>query len=260
MSPEWENTFKQAGYNSFDDWWNAEGSLVEEGNYRGSDDSVSWSRVIRVTLPGDKGVYLKRQQNHYPNNTFLKLRRKNTFEIEWRNYQRLREAEIPTLEIVYFATRKKGGHKQSIIISDELRGMVPIRTLIDYYIDHGWPPREQRLAILSAIEKVISKMHAAGIIHNALYGRHIYLNIDFVNGYPQYPESYQACLIDLERAKFPGKNSPKLIHHDLGKMYRRIPNWPPRDCLWFLKKYLGITKLTPKAKQIVRELVPTRNS
>ena len=101
-------------------------------------------------------------------------------------------------------------------------------------------------------------MHTAGMIHNALYGRHIYLNVSMDDGHPQTPDTYEACLIDLERTKFPGKNSPKLITNDLGKMYRRIPEWPARDCLWFLKKYLGIEKLTPETKRIAREFASTR--
>ena len=258
ITPKWEHTFQQAGFLSFDDWWKAEGSLVEEGNFRGADADTSWSHVTRIELPGGKIVYLKRQQNHHPNNTLLKFLQRNTFEIEWSNYQRLQAAGVPTMEIVYFATRKQQGNKQSIIVSDELKGMTPIRTLINYYIEHGWPPRSQRLAMLGAIAKVIIKMHSAGIIHNALYGRHIYLNVPMIDGRPDIPESYHACLIDLERTKFPGKNSPKLITHDLGKMYRRIPEWPARDCLWFLKQYLGIKKLTPEAKDIAREFSSTR--
>jgi len=61
-------------------------------------------------------------------------------------------------------------------------------------------------------------------------------------------KSVHACLIDLERAKFPGKDSPKFIKNDLKKMYRRIHKWPARDCLWFLKQYMGIKKLTPRSQ------------
>jgi hypothetical protein len=41
-------------------------------------------------------------------------------------------------------------------------------------------------------------------------------------------------------------------------MYRRIPEWPARDCLWFLKQYLGIDKLTPESKTIARKIAATR--
>ena len=69
--PDWSEIFARAGYHNFEDWWNAEEKLVEPGNFRGSDDSSSWSHVSRIELSDDRVVYLKRQQNHYPNNLRL---------------------------------------------------------------------------------------------------------------------------------------------------------------------------------------------
>lgn len=257
--PAWLTRFQAAGYPNFDSWWCAEGALVEEGNFRGCDDNSSWSHVSRVTLPTGETIYLKRQQNHYPNNTLLKLFRTLTFQLEWKNYQALQEARIPTLNIIHFANRKHNGNRQCIIVSEELKGMTPIGDLIDWYNKNQWPPRSQRLAMLTPIVKMIRKMHDAGIIHNSLYSRHIYLNIPIHQDSPVVPDHFQACLIDLERAKFPGANSSKLITHDLEKMFRRI-DWPAKDCLWFLKQYLGIDRLTPQAKIITRKIAATRKN
>ncbi|NWK56813.1 hypothetical protein HW115_14415 [Verrucomicrobiaceae bacterium N1E253] len=256
--PEWSAGLIDAGYASFDDWWNAEQNLVEVGNFRGPDANTSWSHVSRIELPDGRTVYLKRQQNHFPNNTLLKLRRICTFEIEYQNYLKLQEAGVPTMKIIHFATRKVNGDKQCIIVSEELKGMSPVDTLIKSFEATQWPSRKDRLAMLQAVVKVVKTMHRAGLIHNALYGRHIYLNIPIVEGRPQLPESYNACLIDLERTKSPGPKSPKLIKNDLEKMFRRIRQWPARDCLWFLKQYLGIDKLTPEAKAIARKIAATR--
>ncbi|BDS08463.1 hypothetical protein NT6N_35030 [Oceaniferula spumae] len=256
--PNWEEALTEAGYPDFDSWWKAEKNLVEEGNFRGADDNASWSHVSRIVLDDGRVIYLKRQQNHFPNNVLLKLKRIATFELEWQNYQRLQAAGVPTLKIIHFASRKHDGNRQCIVVSEELKGMTPIDELIKCFQKTEWPSRKERLAIVEAIEKVIRKMHDAGIIHNALYGRHIYLNIPIEDGSYVIPDKLHACLIDLERTKFPGANSPKLIKNDLEKMYRRIPQWPARDCLWFLKKYLGIKKLTPEAKNIARQIAPTR--
>jgi hypothetical protein len=256
--PDWKTALKDAGYTDFDSWWNAEKNLVEVGNFRGPDAHVSWSYVSKIELPNGTTVYLKRQQNHFPNNLILKHRRIATFEIEWKNYQLLRDAGVPTLQIIHFASRKIDGDRQCIIVSEELKGMSPIDELVKWFDANAWPARQQRLAILGAIVKVIKKMHSAGLMHNALYGRHIYLNIPFIDGAPVIPDQLHACLIDLERTKSPGKNSPKLITHDIEKMFRRIPQWPARDCLWFLKQYLGIDKLSPKAKKNARQIASTR--
>lgn len=259
IDPEWKERFRQSGYTTFEDWWNAEGSLVEEGNFRGADKNTSWSHVCRLSLDDGRTVYLKRQQNHFPNNLVLKLRRIPTFEIEWRNYQKLRDAGIPTLKIIYFSSRKTGDAKQCIIVSEELKDMTSAHDLIRHFQSHGWPDRQQRLAMVGAVVTVVRKMHDAGMIHNALYARHIYFNISLVDGKPQFPGNCRACLIDLERTKFPGPGSPKLITHDLEKMFRRIRLWPARDCLWFFKRYLGLTKLTPEAKAVARQIAATRS-
>ena len=258
-NPTWLTRLQEAGYPNFESWWNTEGSLVEKGNFRGSDDNSSWSHVSRISLPSGETLYLKRQQNHYPNNILLKLLRNLTFQIEWKNYQALKNAGIPTLNIIHFANRKHNGNRQCIIVSEELKGMTPIGDLIDWYNKNQWPPRSQRLAMLTPIVKMIRKMHDAGITHNALYKRHIYLNIPIHQDSPVMPDHFQTCLIDLERAKFPGANSSKLITHDLEKMFRRI-DWPAKDCLWFLKQYLGIDRLTPQAKVITRKIAATRKN
>ena len=257
--PEWQTTFEKAGYKGFDDWWNSEKNLVEDGNSRNANQD-SWSHVSKMEIDDGKYLYLKRQQNHFPNNTLLKIRRISTFEIEWENYQKLKDAGIPTLNIVHFANRKENGNRQCLIVSEDLTGMTPIRDLIDIFSQVGWPNRKQRLAILSPIVKVVRQMHDAGIIHNALYGRHIYLNIPINDGTPIIPDEIKVCLIDLERTKFPGPDSPKLITNDLEKMYRRISQWPARDCLWFLKQYLNLKRLTPEAKKIARKIAAARGS
>ncbi len=256
--PEWEKVFQEANYKSFDDWWNAAQNLVEVGNFRGSDEQTSWSHVSRIKMPDGRTVYLKRQQDHFPNNLILKARKIPTFQIEWLNYQKLKNAGVPTLNIIHFANRKIKGHTQCILISEELEGMTPIDELVKYFTKNGWPNRNQRLAILDVIVKAVKSMHHAGLIHNALYGRHIYINIPIIDGSAQFPKNYQARLIDLERTKAVGKKSSKLIRNDIEKMFRRIPKWPTRDCLWFFKQYLGIRKLTPDAKSIVRKIAITR--
>jgi len=258
--PDWADLFRQAGYLDFNSWWNAEKNLVESGNFRGSDANTSWSHVSKITLPSGQNIYLKRQQNHYPNNSLLKLRRILTFEIEWKNYLNFQKAGVPTMKIIRFAYRKQEGNRQAIIVSEELEGMSPIDKLVAYYETHGWPHKKDRYAILDALLAVIKKLHAAGIIHNALYSRHIYVNIPMIDGVPApIPPEVHVALIDLERAKYPGKNSPKLIKNDLEKMFRRIPEWPARDGLYFLKKYLGISRLTPEAKSIARKIAKSRN-
>jgi len=255
IDPAWKDALAQAGYTDFDSWWDAEGSLVEEGNFRGNDNNKYWSHVSRIDLADGRTVYLKRQQNHYPNNLILKWRRLTTFEIEWANYNKFQKAGIPTMNIVYFAHRKTNGNRQSILVSEELKGMTSLHDLIIWSENHQWPNRSDRLRMIESMALVVKKLHASGIIHNALYGRHLYINVQtHDDGTITIPETLQCCFIDLERAKYPGANSPKMISKDLQTMHNKSKTWPSRDKLLFLKKYLGINKLTPRAKAIARQL------
>ena len=153
--PAWNEAFFQSGYTDFDSWWNAEANLVEAGNFRGDDVNSSWSHVSRIKLPDGRTVYLKRQQNHFPNNTLLKLKRIMTFEVEWKNYQLLQAAGVSTLKIIHFDSRKQGKNRQCLIVSEELQGMTPIHDLVQWFEKNQWPPRPQRFAMLEAILKVI---------------------------------------------------------------------------------------------------------
>ena len=126
IDPDWHDALAQAGYTDFDSWWTAEKNLVEVGNFRGPDAHNSWSHVSRIELSDGRAVYLKRQQNHFPNNLLLKVRKIPTFEIEWENYQKLKSAGVPTLNIIYFASRKVNGDKQCIVVSEELADNIVI--------------------------------------------------------------------------------------------------------------------------------------
>jgi len=255
--PQWQAIFQSAGYTDFDSWWNAEGSLVEEGNFRGKDQNISWSHVSRIQLSDGRTVYLKRQQNHYPNNLLLKyIRRLTTFEIEWKNYQRFQKAGIPSMNIVYFGHRKHNGNRQSIIVSEELKGMTALDELIYWFEKNHWPTREQRHAIVKNVAKTIKKLHNAGIIHNALYGRHLYINlVPNDDGTITIPKSIQSCFIDLERAKYPGANSPKCVDRDLKTLHSKTKAWPAKDKFLFLKTYLGIDKPTAQDKTQIKQII-----
>jgi tRNA A-37 threonylcarbamoyl transferase component Bud32 len=252
--PNLQEALRQAGYTDFDSWWNVEGELVEEGNFWGKDNTTQWSHVSRVQLPEGKVLYLKRQQNHFPGNAVNRILGILTFELEWKNYQRLQAAGVPTMKIIRFASRKQGGNRQCILVAEELEGMIPVKDLVSHYEQNGWPPRKQRLAILAAILQTIKKMHSSGIIHNALTDKHIFINIPISGGVAIMPQEIRTNLIDFERTKYPGAQSRKLISSNLRELYKKRGQWPSRDFLWFLKKYLEIDKLTRRAKIIARQL------
>lgn len=254
-SPKWEKKFAQAGFTDFDSWWDADGHLVEEGNFSGWNKTISWSHVSRIQLPDGTTLYLKRQQNHRPGNALKRLSGYLTFELEWENFQLLQSAHVPCVQFIHFAQRSQGGKKQCILVSEELHGMISLEELIAQFNMEGWPCRRVRYAILSGILKSVRQLHDAGILHNALKTRHLFINTPIIDGVASIPDEIKTCFIDLERAKYVGPNASKLIFKDLKILGRKAKSWPHRDLLWFFKEYLNIKKLTPDAKKTVRKLL-----
>ena len=261
IAPEWKDVFIEAGYPDFDAWWRADGELVEEGNYWGRDKNTSWSHVTRVKLPDNRTVYLKRQQNHRPGNAIHWLLGRLTFDLEWRNSQTLKKLGIPCPNYIYFTNQKLGFRKnRCILISEELTGMIALEDLYNYFIKHGFPPRKVRYEILSAIAKISKQLHEAGLLHGALKPRHLFITSSFdAEGNWVQPDTFSACFIDLERMKHVGPNSPRLVSKDLRIISSKLRQWPRKDFVWFIKQYLGISKLTPQAKSIIRLLARINN-
>lgn len=252
---KWKPIFQRANFTDFESWWKAEGDLVEKGSFWGRDKSKSWSCVTRLHLDDGITLYLKRQQNQRPGNAIKKILGYLTFEVEWENYQRLKSLNIPSVRYIHFDKRTQDGNRQCLLVSEDLQGMIPLKELIKHYKSHGWPPREVRYAILLAILDPIRKLHDAGMIHNALRTKHVFINIPITEKNAEIPEKIKTCFIDLERAKHVGTKSSKLIYKDLATLAHRTKSWPRRDLLWFFKQYINATKLTNTQKVTVKRLI-----
>jgi len=247
--PEWKDRLSDAQLTDFDSWWKADADFVEIGNYWGKDKEKFWSHVTKLTLPSNDRIFLKRQQNHYPGNLLHRLRGRLTFQQEWKNYQTLQAAGIPTMKVVYFAYRKHEGDKQCIFATSELKGMISLEELIAHFQKTQHPTEEVRHQILSSILQSVKSLHKIGMVHNALKPKHMFINIPIVDGEAVIPSDIQTCFIDLERAKYVGTQSSQFINKDLKILFSRFHYWPDEDLIWFIKAYLENDQLTPVAEK-----------
>jgi len=246
---EWKNKLSAANLTDFNSWWNTDADFVEEGNFWGKDNEKYWSHVTKLKLPSGEKIYLKRQQNHYPGNLMHRLQGRLTFQQEWKNYQKLQAAGVPTMHVVHFSYRKHNGNKQCIFATAELKGMISLQQLIEHFRTSEYPPEQTRMQILSAVLKTVKSLHDIGMIHNALKTKHMFINIPIVDGEAVIPSEIKTCFIDLERAKPVGEHSDKYITKDLKILFKSWYDWPNRDFIWFIKSYLGVDQLTPAAKK-----------
>lgn len=255
VNPDWEDILVSMGIVSFDDWWNqGDGTAksVDPVN-RKSDDPSAWSKVSALKTPCGRTLFLKRQENFYPNNTIHKWRKQLTFEREYLNYQKIRKADVPTYELVAFHSRKQGGNRQAVYVCEGLEGFTSLMDLIEVWNRNGYPKTSQRKKMLDVLVDTVLHMHRNGILHNALSPRHMFFNIPNDDPYA-FPEKMEIRLIDFEGVKVLKKGSDKAIHRDLFSLNRRCTGWPVGDRIRALRQYLGVSRLDADAKKTVRTI------
>lgn len=253
LNNSWKSTLKTMGMNSFDDWWQLEAEAAEPPNKKAG-NPTAWSHVSVMAAPNGKTIFVKRQQNFYPNNILQKWRKELTYEREYVNYHKIIAAGVPTYDLVYFASRKQDGLRQAVYVAEGLDGLISLAHIDSHWRENGWPPKEDRRRILTQLLQTVRKMHQKGILHNALSPRHLFFNLSLDKPY-EIPDNIEFRLIDFERLKELKPGSDAAINRDLFTMHRRCVGWPNSDRVWFLKKYLGIDKLDARAKKIIRRFI-----
>lgn len=253
IEKKWRNTLKDMGLATFQDWWAREAKLAESPNtVKGKTDA--WSNVCTLQTPCGKTIYLKRQQNFHPNNWLQRQRKQLTFEREYRNYLKIKSAGVPVYDLIYFENRREKGNKQAIYVAEGLHGFNSLATMFPVWIEHGWPSRTERRRLLKVLLETVQTLHRNGILHNALSPRHLFFNINPETPY-DFPETIEFRLIDFERLKPLRPSSRKAINRDIFTLHRRGTAWPDCDRIWFLKQYLGISKLDSRTKKIIRRFI-----
>lgn len=170
---------------SFEALWTLDLPSVDEPNTgRGGFSSVSL-----LTLE-DRVYFLKRQSDHLSRDLLHPFGRP-TFAKEFVNIRRFAAAGISAPSAAYFAQRKIEGRCCAILMTHALMGWQDLTEFFPL-----WPglSEEQRKGILQACGRLAARLHGAGLMHGCFYPKHIFLRPD-EQGY------YQACLIDLEKAR-----------------------------------------------------------
>ncbi len=252
LNPDWKDILGSMGIVSFDDWWNQADETVEPAN-RKAGAPAAWSKVSVLKTPCGRTLFLKRQENFFPNNLIQKWRKQLTFEREYLNYLKVRKANVPTYELVCFHSRKLNGNRQAVYVCEGLDGFTALTDLMKVWGKNGYPGTSKRKGMVDVVVETVLHMHRSGILHNALSPRHLFFNIPKNDPY-SFPGKLELRLIDFERQKDLKKGSDQGIHRDLFSLNRRCIGWPDRDRVRVLRKYLGIKKLNNGAKRTVREI------
>lgn len=229
-SSNWHDWLDGQGLLEFDAWWGLDLELVEEGNF----DRGGWSSVFRFDREG-KAFYVKRQSNRNSHSVASFPFKVPTFKVEFDQIKRYNKANVPSLDLVYFAWQKADGCDRAILVTEALEGYTPL----DEILNTNQPPDiKQKIALSQAIGRTVAKMHEAGIEHYNLYPKHIFIRLS----------DYDVRFIDLETSRANlGLQFRKL--RDLETLSRRTI-WANRsDKLRALLAYMGKRRVDAECRK-----------
>ena len=168
-----------------------------------------------------------------------------TFVREMQNILLFKNASVPALEPVYFATRNQDGNQVAILCTEALDDYVSLEGLVERWSQEGWPDKNSRLRLMQAVAKVMSRMHDDKIQHNCFYPKHIFVRFD--------GDEVRVRIIDLEKAKV------RILRRfasfrDLYTLNRHSLRWRRTERLRFFLIYLGIKRLDQTSKTLWRNI------
>lgn len=233
--------------NSFDRLWSCKVDWFEEPNR----DRGGWSGIGRIVfrLPdeSERGMFLKRQENH-PRRSFRHpFRGEPTLACEFRMMRFLHAQGVPAPEPVFFGQRYTEGSLRAILMTEELLGFNSLEEVAEGLFAQGRPPLELQRSIMRAVAATVRKLHAARIQHRSLYPKHLFVKFQ-AQGDPQ------VVVIDLEKSRARLFFSWCMVY-DLETLNRRSLGWSRTARLYFLKQYLGVNRLTFWQKLMCRIIV-----
>ncbi|MCY1275685.1 hypothetical protein D3C76_599990 [compost metagenome] len=216
-----QELLERHGLADFDALWQLDVPAVDAPNR----ERGGWSSVHRLEL--DDNVYYLKRQSNYLTRSLLHPLGEPTFAREFRNIQRYRQLEIPSMDVVFFGEREVGGERRAILVTRALEGW---RDLGGWLKEWSGLAPERRMALLRACGMLARRLHEAGQMHGCFYPKHIFLR--------EEGEEFESCLIDLEKTR------PLLLGtrdrvKDLEPLLRRAPDWSEADVRQLLAAYLG---------------------
>lgn len=223
-------------------------------------DRENWRLELHEPHIEPRGAYLKR---HHVRGVRAWLRAKvgarpgeTAGRIEARNVARLARAGIAAMRLIAYGEKlNSNGLLESFVLTEELVGY----TQLDHFLRQRFAVRETRLPsqrdaelqrLIRDVADVASKFHRLGYNHRDLYCCHFFIN-EPAQG------QFKINLIDLQRVEHRHKFRGRWLVKDLAQLAYSAPR-ERIGCthrLAFIKRYLGVEKLRPQDKRLIREVL-----
>jgi hypothetical protein len=175
---------------------------------------------------------------------------------EMENVARLRQAGIESMRVIALGERfHVDGLVESILVTEELRGFRELQ----FFLPQRFARRGSMItrgrnrdldSLIRRIAEVARKFHETGYNHRDLYAGHFFVRE------PSAGE-FEIRLIDLQRVQHRRRFRRRWLVKDLAQLAWSLPaeRIGCRDRLAFMRHYLGIARLRPCDKRLVREIL-----
>jgi heptose I phosphotransferase len=228
-------------------------------------DRENWRLDVPDGEGKPRGAFLKK---HHVRGLSLWLRAKLGLPLpatagrtEAENNDRLERAGIPAMRTIAFGERLlPTGLLESFVLTEELTGF----TQLDHFIrkrftelntaSHAAREQDAAFARLSLrVAAIAGRFHRAGFNHRDLYCCHFFIREDAVG-------DFEVRMIDLQRVQHRVRLRRRWIVKDLAQLHYSAPR-ERVSCsrrLAFFKQYLGVDRLRPQDKRLLRSVLRKR--
>jgi heptose I phosphotransferase len=225
---------------------------------RALEDRENWRLDVPHADGRASGMYLKK---HHVRSWQWWLRarlgrpaRRSPGRVEARNIVRLDRSGVAAMRLVAFGDRLHAdGLLESFVLTEELVGF----TQLDHLLRRRFPERHastKRDAVLSGlieqIANVAARFHQAGFNHRDFYCCHFFIR-------ETEDRDFEVRLIDLQRVERRRWLRWRWIVKDLAQLAYSAPRERigPTARMAFIKHYLGVRKLRPVDKRLIRAVL-----
>lgn len=209
-----------------------------------------WSGVGRLVLSNPDGtqlcLFVKKQQNHGRRTLRHPINGEPTFRRECQRLQFLSAHGFTAPSVVFYGEKIISHQDCAILVTEELEGYQPLDSITAEWFKAQTPQRSSRRNMLQRIAGALRYFHELGLVHRALYPKHIFIR--------NAQSVIQVALIDLEKARF----SPLFwyrAYFDLAALNRHAEFWSATDRLYFFMHYCRIQRLNTVSKWFCRKLM-----
>ncbi len=226
-------------------------------------DRENWKLELHGPHQQPRAAYLKK---HHVRDAGSWLRAKfgaqsitTAGAVEARNVERLRRAGIPAMQVIAYGEKlHPTGLSESFVLTDDLAGYSQLDDFLQerFSVRHTGRRNQESVdlrTLLYDVAVVARRFHTLGYNHRDFYCCHFFIR-------ELQPSNFEVNLIDLQRVEHRRRFRHRWVVKDLAQLSYSAPaeyiSWT--DQMAFIKRYLGVTRLRPADKRLIRAVLSKR--